>query len=572
MKNREIADMFERIADMLELLGENAFRVNSYRKASRVIGDLTDDVADLAEAGRLQKLPGIGASTAKKIDEYLATGSMQRCEELAAQVPAGVVEMMHVPGLGPKTAGLVYKEAGVDSIARLQEAIAAGKLADLPGLGAKKLENIEKGIRTYLAGQERVLLGRALPIAEEIAEAMRKVEGVQDVLPAGSLRRRRETIGDIDILVASTRGKAVVEAFVALPAVTDVLAAGDTKGSVRVEGGLQVDCRVVPPESLGAAAQYFTGSQAHNVRLREIAIGRKLKLNEYGVFRGEERIAGETEEEVYEALGLPWVPPELREDRGEVEAAQKGELPTLIEPGDIRGDLHVHSTWSDGGGTIEQMAEACRALGYRYMCVTDHSQSLKIAGGLTPDRLREQRKDIEAANKKLKGFRVLAGLEVDILGDGALDTPDEVLAELDFVIASIHQGMGQSEEQITRRIVAAMRNPHVHAIAHPTGRLIGQRDPYAVDFDEIVRVAAETGTALEINAHYERLDLNDVHARAARDAGVRLVINTDAHGPDHLAMMRFGVATARRGWVRPDDVLNTLTLKKLLAWTSRKSG
>ena len=565
MKNREIADLFETIADMLELLGGNAFRVNSYRKASRVIGDLTDDIADVAAAGRLQKLPGIGASTARKIDEYLETGTMTRYEELVEQVPEGVVAMMHVPGVGPKTAGLVYKEAGIDSVAKLAEAIDAGQLADLPGLGARKLENIQKGIRTYRAGQERVPLGRALPIAEQIVAALRKIRGVEDVLPAGSLRRRRETIGDIDILVASTTGKAVVEAFAGLPMVRDVLAAGDTKGSVRVEGGLQIDCRVVPPDSFGAAAQYFTGSKAHNVRLRELAIARKLKLNEYGLFRGDERIAGRAEREVYEALGLGWVPPELREDRGEIEAAQKGTLPALLEDGDIRGDLHVHSTWSDGGASIAQMAAAARALGHRYLCITDHSQSLKIARGLTPDRVREQREEIDALNKRTKGFRILAGLEVDILGDGSLDTPDEVLAELDFVIASVHTGMGQSEGRITGRIVAAMRHPHVDAIAHPTGRVLGQRDAYAVDFEGIVRAAAETGTALEINAYYERLDLDDVHARAARDAGVKLALGTDAHAPDQLQMMRFGLATARRGWVRRGDVLNALPLRTLLA-------
>jgi len=572
MKNREIAAMFEAIADMLELLGENAFRVNSYRKASRVIGDLTEDVADLAEQRSLQKLPGIGASTAKKIAEYLETGTMERYEELAAEVPEGVIEMMHVPGVGPKTAGLVYKEAGIDSVTGLAEAIEAGQLTDLPGLGPKKLENILKGVAVYLAGQERVLLGRALPVAEEIAEAMRKIPGVGHVLPAGSLRRRRETIGDIDILVASTEGKAVVQAFVGLRQVRDVLAAGETKGSVRVEGGLQVDCRVVPPESFGAAAQYFTGSKAHNVRLREIAIGRKLKLNEYGVFSGGEPVAGETEEAVYAALGLPWIPPELREDRGEIEAAQAGELPDLVELDDIQGDLHLHSTWSDGGASIEQMAEACRAIGYHYLCVTDHSESLTIAGGLTPEQLAKQREEIDELNRTLEGFRILAGCEVDILGDGSLDLPDDVLAGLDFVIASIHTGMTQSADRLTSRIVAAMEHPHVHAIGHPTGRIIGQREPYALDFEALVRAAADTGTALEINAYVERLDLNDVHARAARDAGVRLVINTDAHAPDQLAMMRFGVATARRGWATRADVLNTLPLKKLLAVLKRKDA
>jgi len=571
MKNREIADLFEAIADMLELLGGNAFKINAYRRSSRVVGDLTDDIADVAKAGKLQGLPGIGASTAKKIDEYLRTDKMARYEELKAQVPPGVVEMIHVQGLGPKTAGLLHKEAGIEGVAQLKQAIAAGTLGDLPGLGPKKLENILKGIDTYLAGQARILLGQALPIAEEICEAMKRVDGVREVLPAGSLRRRRETIGDIDILVSSTGGKAVVDAFVALPAVREVLAAGDTKGSVRVDGGLQVDCRVVPPESFGAAAQYFTGSKAHNVRLREIAIGTKLKLNEYGVFQGDKQIAGKTEEEVYKALGLPWVPPELREDRGEIEAALKGKLPALLEPKHVRGDLHLHSTHSDGSASIADMAAACRKLGYDYMCVTDHSQSLKVAGGLTPQDLRKQRKEIDALNRKLRGFLVLAGCEVDILADGSLDLPDATLAGLDLVVASIHSGMQQSEQRLTRRIVAAMRHPHVHAIGHPTGRIMGQREPYPLDFDHIVRAARATGTALEINAYYERLDLNDVHVKAAREAGVKLLLGSDAHSPDQLRMMRFGIATARRGWAGPRDVVNALPSARLLAWTRLKA-
>ncbi len=572
MKNAEIAAIFDRMADILEVLNENPFRVRSYRKASEVVGDQAEDIAALAEAGRLGDLPGIGAAFVEKITEYLAEGKMTAYEELKAQVPEGVVEMLRVPGLGPKTAGLFWKQANVTSVAGLSKAIDEGRLVGLPGIGEKKLENIKKGIATYLGGQGRVLLGVALPVAEEIAALLAKVEGVSQVLPAGSMRRRRETVGDVDILAASERGKEVVAAFVALPMVKDVLAAGDTKGSVRVEGGLQVDVRVVPPESFGAAAQYFTGSKAHNIRLRDLAIGKGFKLNEYGVFKGDERLAGKTEDDVYAALGLPWIPPELREDRGEVEAALEGRLPKLIEEADIRGDLQMHSTYSDGGASIEEMARACTALGYQYMAITDHSQSLKIANGLTPARLREQRKEIDAANKKLAPFRILAGNEVDILGDGTLDLPDKALAALDFVIASIHMGMQQDAERTTARLVKAMQNPYVCAIAHPTGRVIGQRDPYALNFDEVLRVASETGTALEINAYVDRLDLNDVQARAARDAGVKLLIDTDAHSPAHLPMMRFGVATARRGWVTSGDVLNTLPLDELLAALGAKRG
>ena len=572
MTNREIAGVFELMADVLELQGANVFRVRSYRRAGRVIGDLTDDLADLAEAGKLEGLPGIGASFVEKIQELLATGKLGDYQELMASVPAGVVEMLRVPGLGPKTAGVLYKQGGIESIDQLAAAIEAGKLTDLPGLGAKKLENLQKGIRTYRAGQERITLGVALPIAEAIAEHLRGLDGVAEVMPAGSLRRRRETIGDVDILVSSKRGKAVVDAFVGMANVEEVLAAGETKGSVRVQGGLQVDLRVVAPQSFGAAAQYFTGSKAHNIRLRDIAIGKKLKLNEYGVFRGDERVAGKTEKAVYKALGLPWMPPELREDRGEVEAAAKGKLPKLIELEDIRGDLHMHSTASDGKATLEQMARACIERGYDYMCITDHSQSLKVAGGLSPAELRTQRREVDALNEKLDGFRILAGCEVDILSDGSLDLPDAMLGELDFVIASVHTGMQQSEERVTERVVKAMRHPLVHAIAHPTGRVLGRRDPSALDFEAVVRTAVETGTALEINAFPDRLDLNDVHARAARDAGATLVIDTDAHEPAHLGVMRFGVATARRGWVRKADVLNTLPLGKLLERLKAKRG
>ena len=424
----------------------------------------------------------------------------------------------------------------------------------------------------------RFRLDEAGATAENLCQVVESTKETKKVAVAGSLRRRRETVGDIDILCEASERHAreIIKAFTQARGVTKVLAAGATKGSVIVNHRIQVDLRVVPAKSFGAALQYFTGSKAHNIALREIAVKKGLKLNEYGLFKhdapnGAKPLAGKTEEEVYATLGLPWIPPELREDRGEVEAAQKGELPELIEPDDIRGDLHMHSTYSDGNASIEQMALAARELGYEYICITDHSQSLTVAHGLDPERLRKQHKEIEAVNKKIKGIRVLAGTEVDILADGSLDLPDEALAQCDFVIASIHSGMQQDEKRLTERLVKAMRNPHVHAIAHPTGRVLGgQRDAYPLDFDEVVHVAKETGTALEINAYYDRLDLDDLHARRARDAGVKLVINTDAHAPAHLAMMRFGVATARRGWVRKDDVVNTLPLKKLLAWLAAR--
>jgi len=567
MKNKEIAALFERIADVLEIKGENIFRVNSYRKVARVLDEMTEDVAEVAKAGRLESIAGVGKGTAEKIVEYLDTGRMSKYEEVMKGFPPGLADMLDIPGMGPKTVALVWQKLGVVDLAGLEKAIADGKALGLPGMGEKKVANIQKGIALLRSRAGRLLLGVAFPLVQEILGRMRQAPGVRQIEAAGSLRRMKETIGDIDILVAAAEGKRIIEAFTKLPNVVEVLAAGDTKGSVRVgENKLQVDLRVVAEDEFGAALQYFTGSKAHNIRLRDLAKGKGLKVNEYGVFKGERKVAGRTEESVYEALGMLWTPPELREDRGEVEAAQAKKLPKLVTRDDILGDLHAHSEWSDGNAPIAAMAEAARKQGHQYMVLSDHSPSLKIANGLSVKRLLAQVSEVDKLNEKLKGFTILKGSEVDIKADGSLDLPDEVLAKLDFVTASVHVGF----KDPTDRILAAIRNPYVSCIGHPTGRLIGQRDPYPVDMDKVMAACAETGTALEINAYQDRLDLNDVYCRRAKELGVKVAIGTDSHKTEHLWMMTLGVGVARRGWLGPADVLNTLSVKQLREWRAAK--
>jgi DNA polymerase (family 10) len=524
MKNKEIAGVFSSLADILEIRGEDQFRINAFRRVSRIIDDLSTDVADLVESGEVLQVSGIGKGTAGAIEEYLETGKIKRYEDARKTVPKGLLELLSVPGLGPKTIGLLWKELGVKSLAGLKRALRGGKILDLPGMGAKKVENIQAGIRAYESRSGRLTLGSILPTAEAIVEELREATGLEAISLAGSVRRSRETIGDIDILVAAAAPAAVIRAFTGLSCVDEVLAAGSTKASVRVESALQIDLRVVKPESWGAALLYFTGSKDHNVHLRGLAQDKGFKLNEYGLFKGERRLASRTEEDVYRKLGLDFIPPELREDRGEIEAALEGTLPELVELADIRGDLHVHSNWSDGHATIEEMARAAKSMGYRYISMNDHTHSLGIAHGLDAERLAAQRGEIDAVNRRLKGFTVLAGTEVDILSDGSLDFPDEVLGKLDVVVASIHSGFTQSRDRITGRILSAMENPHVDIIAHPTGRLLGSREAYAVDMGRVIDAAAETRTALEINAYYERLDLNDADARRAAECGVRIAI------------------------------------------------
>lgn len=563
MKNKEIAATLQSLADILEIKGEDAFRVNAYRRVARVLDDLAVDVAALHESDELTTLPGVGAGTAARIEEYLLTGKMGVYQEERKTIPKGLLELLEIPGLGPKTIGLVWKKLNVKSLAGLKRALRGGKILDLPGMGKKKVENIQAGIRAYESRSGRLTLGAVLPTAGEIVENLREATGLDDVELAGSVRRFRETIGDIDVLAASSKPGLVISAFTELEPVAEVLAAGETKASIRTSDAIQVDLRVVEPSSWGAALMYFTGSADHNVRLRGLAQGLGMKLNEYGLFKGNRRVAARTEQAVFRRLGMSYVPPELREDRGEVEAALDGELPELLELSDIRGDLHVHSDWSDGHATIEEMARAAKRRGYRYMSVNDHTHSLGVAHGLSAERLEKQMEEIDEVNERLKGFTVLKGTEVDILSDGTLDLPDELLGRLDVVVASIHSGFGQPVDRITGRMLSAIDNPNVDIIGHPTGRLLGTRQPYAVDLEQVMERAAETGTALEINAWHERLDLNDVNSRRAAELGAPIVISTDAHHPDQLGVMELGVRTARRGWLTPSDVLNTLTLTRL---------
>lgn len=563
MKNRTIASMFEEIADILEFQGELSFKVNAYRKAARVLSDLREDIELNWENGKLRSIPGIGEALAKKIDEYLKTGRMSKYEEVTKSVPDGLMELMSIQGLGPKTLALVHKELGVKNLEDLKKTIDSRALESLPGMGAKKVENILRGIELRSASLGRIPLGVALPLVESIVEQLKRVKGVLDITPAGSLRRMRENIGDIDILATGRKGKDIIDHFIRFDLVEEVLAAGETKGSVIVEGGIQVDLRVVKPDSFGAAMQYFTGSKDHNVRLRGLARERGLKVNEYGVFQGEKKIGGKTEEEVYAALGLPWIPPEMREDRGEVEVALSDHLPKLVEYQEVRGDLHVHSSYSDGSASLEEIAVRAREMGYEYVALCDHSESVFYAGGVSQQKLVEKIEEIEAINKRISCVTLLSGIEVDIKTDGHLDCPDELLEKLDVVVAAIHSGF---KKNVTERMIKAMENPHVDSIAHPTGRLISSREGYDVNLDAVMRTAAETGTVLEINAHSERLDLDDVSCRKAKEMGARLAIGTDAHHLDQLWMMRLGVAVARRGWLGREDVINTYPLKKLLKY------
>ncbi|MBU4047475.1 DNA polymerase/3'-5' exonuclease PolX, partial [bacterium] len=472
----------------------------------------------------------------------------------------------------PKTAKLLYEELGVDNIEKLEKAVRQHQIKDLPGMGEKSEDNILRGIELYKRRKERVLLGLALPLAEEIVKSLSRLDETDKISFAGSLRRKKETIGDIDILVTSQKPEKIMKTFTSLPQVREILAEGPTKSSVITKDDIHVDVRVVEPISFGAALQYFTGSKAHNIRLRELAIKRNLKINEYGIFdvKTDGRIAGEREEEIYQILNLPFIPPELREDMGEIEAAQENRLPRLVEYSQIRGDLHLHTKWSDGAHTIRQMAEAAKKRGYKYIAITDHSQSLKFAGGLTEERLREQVEEIQKLNQELDDFTVLTGIEVDIKSDGSLDFSDEILSKLDVVVAAIHSGFKQESKIITERIIKAMQNGFVNIIAHPTGRLIGYRESYQVDINEIMKVASETGTILEINAYPERLDLNDVYCRMAKEKGVQLAVETDAHSIDGLEFMNLGVDVARRGWLEEKDIVNALPLDKLFKRLKRK--
>jgi len=561
------------MADIMEILGEDKFRINTYRKVGRIIGDMPAEVETMLATGKLAETPGIGKSSLAKIEEFVKTGTITAHKRLLSKIPPTLLELLTIPGVGPKGAKAVYERLNVTTIADLKKALADGSVAQLPGFGEKKAAAIQRGIEFLEKSTGRIRLDQAMEAAELVCAFLQNTAGIEKIQPAGSLRRRAETIGDVDILVAAEKGEQIVKAFTSADFVQEVLASGPTKGSVIIQTQttpVHVDVRVVPGESFGAAAQYFTGSKQHNVRIREIAVKAKWKLNEYGLFQGDKMIGGPVEEEIYTKLGLDYINPLLREDRGEVEAAKSHSLPELIELGDIQGDFHIHTDASDGRASIAEMAQAAKKLGYKFICVTDHSKSSAIANGLSAKELAEQIKQIHKLNGTLRGITILAGAEVDILADSSLDFDDKLLADLDFVIASIHSGMGSAREKVTARTLKAMDNPYVNCIAHPTARLIGQREPMDIDIAAVIKHAAETHTALEVNAHPYRLDLKDVHCKMAIEAGVKLAIGTDAHSVEGLGLMGFGVATAARGWVTKADVLNTLSLAKIKAWAKAK--
>jgi len=569
MKNTAIAKVFQDMADLLELKGENVFKIRAYQRAARTFEHLPKEIEIMLQEGEdLQTIPGVGEAIAKKTIELVNTGKLRVYEELKAEFPEGITTLLEIPGIGPRTANRLSNELGIKSVDELEKAIKDSRVAGLFRLGDKTAENILQQIEALRRKDRRIPIGEALPVVDEVLNALRPLPGVKNLTAAGSLRRFRETVGDIDLMGTANNPEKVIDAFVALPQVMEVLAKGPTKASVILPGGLQADLRMVEHDSFGSLLQYFTGSKEHNVTLRTREQKRGLKLSEYGITDTKtkklEKFA--TEEAFYRRLGLQYIPPEIREDQGEIDLAEKGEIPKLVELSDIKGDLHVHTDWSDGRDSIEAMARAAKALGYQYMAITDHSAGRGIAHGLNEERLRQQIEEIKQLNKQLKGIRIFTGTEVDIRADGSIDLPDGLLADLDIVIAAIHSAMTQSQEQITRRILGAIENPHIDAIAHPTCRLLGEREPVAVDMEAVFRAAAKYDKALEINAMPSRLDLKDIHVYRARELGVKLIMGTDAHGTAHLGFMRFGVGVARRGWCQAKDILNTRPLEDILAF------
>ncbi len=564
MENPEVAQTFDEVADLLEIQGANPFRVRAYRSAARTIRDLAEPVAEIATdpARRLEDLPGIGADLAGKIQVLVRGEDLPLLRELRGQLPAGLRDLLGVPGLGPKKAQTLYQLLGIRSLDALRRAARHHRISALKGFGLRTEENILRGLEDLAQTGRRVYLAEAQVYADALTRHLRGAPGLHQVEVAGSFRRRKETVGDLDVLATCDDASQVMDRLAAYDGVAEVLARGETKMTVRLKTGLQIDLRVVPQESYGAALQYFTGSKAHNILLRRMAQERGLKVNEYGVFRGSRRLAGRTEEEVYGALGLPWIPPELREDRGEIELALQGRLPRLLELGDVRGDLHMHTNVTDGRASLEAMVEGARRRGYAYVAITDHSKRVTMARGLDARRLRRHWRAIEELAGKVKGLTLLKGVELDILEDGRLDLPDDVLAEADWVVASIHYGQNQPREQITRRLLNAIRNPHVQAIGHPTGRLIGQRKGYDLDLEAVLQAAADYGCLMELNCQPSRMDLDDVALAAAGERGVPIVLGSDAHAVEELTFIEFGVYQARRAGLEAKDVVNTLSLTR----------
>ncbi|KYF80018.1 DNA polymerase III [Sorangium cellulosum] len=573
MENVDIARIFEEVADLLEIQDESPFRVRAYRTAARTLGALGEPVAGLVEregAGALTALPGIGKDLAGKIVELLETGELSLLKELTAKTPESLVGMMRIPSLGPKRARLLHDSLGIATVDELEEAARSGRLVGVRGFGEKLAATILDGCLKRRATAGRVRLADAEAQVEPLLRHLRAAREALKVEVAGSLRRRKETVGDVDILVSGRHGEPVASRLLAYPEIKQVLAHGATKCSVVLRSGLQIDLRVVPPESYGAALHYFTGSKAHNIAVRALGVSRGLKINEYGIFRRDRRIAGEAEADVFRAVGLPWIPPELREDAGEIEAARERRLPELVEVGAIRGDLHVHTTYTDGRDELEAMVRACAARGYDYVAITDHTRAVRVAGGLDASGFRRQARAIDRLRRTIGEITILHGAEVDILEDGALDLDDATLAALDYVVASVHAKLTMPEPAMTRRVLRALESPFVTALGHPTGRLLGKRAPYALDMPRIARAARELGVLLEINAQPERLDLCDVHIRLAREAGAKLVVASDAHAVGELAFMRHGIDQARRGWCAAADIANTAPRAEFLDLIGRR--
>ena len=586
MENLDVARTLTTLADLLEIQGASPFRIRAYRNAVATIDSLTRTLESMVENGEdLTELPGVGTSVAKHVTELLETGRITRLDEVSAEVPITLVELVRLDGVGPKKAKKLFDELGVKTVDDLEAALDAGTVQQLDGFGTKSAEKIKVAIEDHRKHTGRFQIHEAEKLIAGLFEHVRSAPGVDEAIVAGSLRRRKETIGDVDILARyEGDGTPVVEHFVSFNGVARILGAGETKGSVLLHSGLQVDLRVIPGRSFGAALQYFTGSKEHNVAVRTRAVRQGLRVNEWGVFRvpedaspdelgkeDGERLAGDTEEGVYEALGMAWVPPVLRENRGEVEAAVAGELPELVRLDQIKGDLQMHSTWSDGAVSLEEMALACRDLGYEYIAITDHSQAMAMVQGLTPERAREQWAEIDEIRERIDGIEIFKSVEIDILKDGSLDMPDDVLEELDVVVISVHSFMDMDRSTMTDRVLKAMAHPAVDILAHPTGRRINRREPFEMDVEAVLEAAADLGVAVELNANPNRLDLRDTHVYRARELGVPVVISTDAHAPRGLTDMRFGVDQARRGWLAPEDVLNTRSLSDFRAWLTRRA-
>ncbi|MCL5005898.1 MAG: DNA polymerase/3'-5' exonuclease PolX [Acidobacteria bacterium] len=570
MENREIAAVFEEIANLVKITQEDpkwTFKAAAYDRATRSLEGFHERVEDLARdpQRKLTEIPGVGEDLAAKIKEILDTGTCQYHQELLKKVPRPLLQLLQLQGVGPQKIRLFHKELGVDSIEDLEKVAKAGRLRELPGMSAKSEENILKALETFRRAAGRFRLDTAYETAEMLVAYLKERKEVEQVTPAGSLRRGRETVGDLDLLVTGSDHARIAEYFAQHPDIREILAKGEDKVSVKLKNEMQVDVRLLEREAYGAALMYFTGSKEHNIALRERAKKHGWKLSEYGLFEGEKVLASRTEEEVYKKFGLEWIPPELRENQGEIEAAEKGELPKLVELKDIKGDLQMHTTASDGRTGVEEMAEAAKQLGYQYILITDHSKAVTIANGLDEKRAEENIKRIHAARKKVKDIEIWAGAEVDIMGDGRLDYPDELLKQFDIVLVSVHSRMNMPAAEMTARLLKALENPYVRILGHPTGRQILKRDPFQFDVEKVFEAAKKRGVILELNGNPERLDLNDRHVKLAKERGMKVIISTDAHHPSHFELMRYGVITARRGWLEKKDVLNTLPPEKLLA-------